>query len=358
MDYQADTTPLPPPRIHGRGVTPLGPVDADPSAPSPQGWRDRRRLPALPPLEPEDQEPREREPRGRLPRLPRRTKSKRGNGRKPRGRFRRALRITAIVSIIAVVGSLVTTLAYNWITPPRTAFMLEAGEPTVYQYVAIDHISRYTIASVIAHEDEELGTRAGAFSIDDFMARAQAFASGQPDPSGSTVPQQLVKNIFLWPSQDPLRKGIEAGLSEEFDFMLPKERIMELYLNYAQFGPKLFGICAASWYYFNAPPSQLTQYESEQLMGVLPDPDNVRRAAGGGLDISAAANPEAADLINGAANVWVPRQLAGMGGWQAAVKTIGIADTAADHPATESGPDGCSTMPQDVAKRLQSEGVG
>ena len=358
MDYQADTTPLPPPRLRGRGITPLGPVEAEPSAPSEQGWRDRRRMPALTPFEPEDDEPRERRRRGRLPRGPRPPKFKAGKAKKPRGRFRRALRLTAILAVIAIVGSLVTTIAYNWITPSRTAFMLEAGGPTVYQYVSIDHISRYTIASVIAHEDEQLGTRAGGFSIDDFMARAQAFTSGQPDPSGSTVPQQLVKNIFLWPSQDPLRKGIEAGLSEEFDFLMPKERIMELYLNYAQFGPKLFGICAASWYYFNAPPSQLTQYESEQLMGVLPDPDNVRRAPTGGLDISATANPEAVDLINGAANVWVPRQLDGMGGWQAAVKTIGITDTAADHAASESNSDGCSSMPQDVAKRLQSEGVG
>ncbi|MGT2462925.1 transglycosylase domain-containing protein [Sinomonas atrocyanea] len=354
MDHQADTTPLPSPRLHGRGVTPWGPVDGEPSAP-PQGWKDRRRLPTLTAPEQED---RERRLRGRLPRFPRPSNPKRGKDRKPRGRFRRALRLTAIVSVVAIVASLVTAIAYNWITPPRTAFMLEAGAPTVYQYASLDHISRYTVASVIAHEDEELGTRVGAFSMNDFTARAQAFASGQPDPSGSTVPQQLVKNIFLWPSQDPLRKGIEAGLSEEFDFLMPKTRIMELYLNYAQFGPKLFGICAASWYYFNTPPSQLTQYESEQLMGVLPDPDNVRRAPGGGLDISASANPEAVDLINGAANVWVPQQLAGMGGWQAAVKTIGITDTAADHAATEGNPDGCSRMPQDVAKRLQSEGVG
>lgn len=272
-----------------------------------------------------------------------------------RSRVRRGLKITAIVSVIAFAASILTTFAYIWITPPRTSYMLQAGEPIVYQYVSLDHISRYTVASVVAHEDEELGSRVGAFTSDEFAARAQAFLSGQQDPTGSTVPQQLVKNIFLWPSHDPFRKGIEAGLSTEFALIVPKQRILELYLNYAQFGPKLFGICAASWYYYGTPPAKLTEYESAQLMGVLPLPDRVKRAPRGGLDIGPTADPMAADLINGAANVWVPRQLAGMGGWQAAAATIGITDSAASHADTQNGPDGCSTMPQSVAERLSAE---
>jgi monofunctional biosynthetic peptidoglycan transglycosylase len=96
----------------------------------------------------------------------------------------------------------------------------------------------------------------------------------------------------------------------------------------------------------------MSQYQADQLMGVLPDPDRVRRAADGGLDLGPQADPQAADLINGAANVHVPRELAGMGGWQAAVATIGIHDTAATHAAGQSSSDGCSTMPQSVAQRL------
>ena len=322
------------PRIQGRRVVPLGPAETAPPSR----------------LDPATLDPARLDPTA----LP---DTRRGSGRPRRRRLRRALKFTAIGAVIAIAASVLTTLAYNWITPPRTSYMFQAGEPIVYQYVSMDHISRFTVASVIAHEDEELGTRVGAFSGDDFTARAQAFLSGQPDPSGSTVPQQLVKNIFLWPSHDPLRKAVEAGLSEEFDFMLPKKRIAELYLNYAQFGPKLFGICAASWYYYNTPPSKLTAYESAQLMGVLPLPDRVKRAPGGGPDIGPTADPLAADLINGAANVWLPRQLAGMGGWQAAVATIGITDSASDHATTEGAPDGCSTMPPSVAERLRSEGV-
>ncbi|WP_136610067.1 transglycosylase domain-containing protein [Sinomonas albida] len=120
--------------------------------------------------------------------------------------------------------------------------MFQAREPIVYQWVGMDHISRFVVAAALVHEDDRLGTRVGAFDWDAFWARAQAYSAGRPDPSGSTIPQQLVKNIFLWPNRDWVRNGIEAGLSQEVDFLVPKKRMMELYLNYAQLGPKLFGI--------------------------------------------------------------------------------------------------------------------
>jgi monofunctional biosynthetic peptidoglycan transglycosylase len=253
-----------------------------------------------------------------------------------------------VVQLLAVafIGSL------RWWAPPRTAFMLESGQPVAYQYVSLDHVSRYLVAAVIAHEDEQLGTRSGAFTLSQLSSRVGAYLSGRPDPSGSTLPQQLAKNIFLWPSQDPVRKAIEAALASEMSWTLPPQRLMELYVNYAQFGPGLYGACAASWYYFGEPPWSMTQYQADQLMGVLPDPDRVRRAAGGGFDLGPHADPQAVNLINGAANVHVPTELAGMGGWQAAVATIGIHDTAATHAESQSSYDGCSTMPQSVAQRL------
>jgi monofunctional biosynthetic peptidoglycan transglycosylase len=162
--------------------------------------------------------------------------------------------------------------ALTWWTPGTTAFMLEDGAPVTYQYVSLDHVSRYLIAAVIAHEDEQLGTRSGAFTFADFMARVSAYAQGKPDPSGSTIPQQLAKNVFLWPHQDPLRKAAEAILSTEMNAALSHQRTLELYVNYAQFGPHLYGVCAASWYYFGTAPWEMTQYQADQLMGVLPDP--------------------------------------------------------------------------------------
>lgn len=268
---------------------------------------------------------------------------------------RSTIRFLVRLTIILFVLSLIATVPLNWLTPLPTAFMSQAGPGVIQHDVSLDHISRYVIAAAIVHEDAQLGSRFGAFDPSAFFARAQAYVNGQPDPSGSTIPQQLVKNIYLWPTQDWVRKGIEAVLSEEVDFTVSKQRIMELYLNDAQFGPKLFGICAATWYYFNTPPWAVTPYQADQLMGVLPDPDNVRRAPGGGLDISASADKTAVDLINGSANVWVPQQMANMGGWQTAVATIGITDTASSHAATQNAANACSTMPQAVADRIKAE---
>jgi monofunctional biosynthetic peptidoglycan transglycosylase len=250
-----------------------------------------------------------------------------------------------LVVLQLVVVGFIGTLRF-W-TPSRTAYMLEDGGPVTYEHVSLDHVSRYLLAAVIAHEDEQLGTRSGAFTWGELGSRAWAFATGAPDPSGSTVPQQLAKNVFLWPHQDPLRKAVEAVLATEMSYELSDQRVLELYVNYAQFGPHLYGVCAASWYYFGEPPAAMTPYQAAQLMGVLPDPDRVRRAPGGGIDVGPTADPMAVELVNGAANVHVPRELAGMGGWQAAVATVGIHDTAAAHAG---GPgDSCSAMPAAVA---------
>ncbi len=274
-------------------------------------------------------------------------------GRRPKRKWRLKLLLVLIMPLVLV--QVVAFMFSMGVTPPRTAYMLEAGEPNVYQFVSIDHMSRRLLAATIAHEDEQLGTRSGAFDVGDFQARAQAYFQGKPDPSGSTIPQQLVKNIFLWDDQSALRKGIEAVLATQFSYTLSHQRTLELYLNYAQFGPHLYGVCAASWYYFGAPPWSLTDYQSAQLMGVLPLPDLVRRDPNGGIYLGSGVHPAVWNLVNGAANVWVPKQLVGLGGWQAAVATVGINDTAADHADRRGDGDACSTMPQSIHDRIQAE---
>jgi len=258
-----------------------------------------------------------------------------------------------------VVITELAAVSFIWFAPPRTAYMLQTGGPIAYQYVSLNHISRYVIAAAVAHEDQQLGTRVGAFSVDDFRDRAVAYLQGRDDPSGSTVPQQLVKNIFLWPDPNALRKGLEAGLATEFSLTLTPQRIMELYLNYAQFGPKLYGICAASWYYFDEPPWNMSEYQAAQLMGVLPLPTLVTRAAGGGIYLGPGVHPKVWDYVNGAANVWVPKQIEGLGGWKADVATIGIGDTASDHAAERGAatPDGCSSYPKSVLDLLRQHGI-
>jgi monofunctional biosynthetic peptidoglycan transglycosylase len=257
-----------------------------------------------------------------------------------------------IVALVIITEA--AAVSFIWITPPRTSYMLQEGEPVAYQFVSIDHMSRYVLAATIAHEDQQLGTREGAFNLDDFNARVMAFLEGRKDPSGSTIPQQLAKNIYLWPDQNAFRKALEAGLAAEFSLTLSPKRILELYLNYAQFGPNLYGICAATWYYFGHAPFEMTPYEAAQLIGVLPFPNRVQRLKDGGIYLNREVDSLVWKNVKEAANVRVPRQLEGLGGWEAAVATIGITDQAADHSAKRNNPDACSTMPEGVRVKLAS----
>jgi len=81
-----------------------------------------------------------------------------------------------------------------------------------------------------------------------------------------------VKNLFLWPSRSFVRKGIEAWLALWMELIVPKKRILELYINFAQLGKSIFGIGAASEYYFNIPASQLNPKQSALIAAVLPTP--------------------------------------------------------------------------------------
>lgn len=257
-----------------------------------------------------------------------------------------------IVTLVIITEA--AAVSFIWLTPPRTSYMLQAGDPVAYQFVSIDHMSRYVLAAAIAQEDQQLGTREGAFDLDDFNARVMAFLKGGKDPSGSTIPKPLAKNIYLWPDQNAFRKALEAGLAAELSLTLSPKRILELYLNYAQFGSNLYGICTATWYYFGHAPFEMTPYEAAQLIGVLPSPNRVQRLKDGGIYLNRELDSLVWKYLKEAAIVRVPRRMEGLGGWEAAVATIGITDQASDHRARRNNPDACSTMPESARAMLAS----
>ena len=88
----------------------------------------------------------------------------------------------------------------------------------------------------------------------------------------STISQQTVKNLYLWRGRSFLRKGFEAWLTVVAEISLPKRRILEIYLNIAEFGPGIYGVGAASRHYFGKPPSRLSDAEAALLAAVLPNP--------------------------------------------------------------------------------------
>lgn len=275
-----------------------------------------------------------------------------------RRRFHRARSVLYRVLLVAAVlfaAQALVVVSLRWWSPPHTSFMLWHERDTLaHQWVSLDHVSRHMVAAVLMHEDPEFGTRQGAFDIDDFRARAERYRAGEQDEGGSTIQQQLAKNLFLWPHRSAARKGVEAVLALELNFALSKRRMMELYLNYAQFGTDLFGVCAATWYYFDTPPWAMTPDQGRLLVALLPAPEEAARAVGGGLDLGPTASALTRKHADRAFS-WVHGGLAWVGGWAAAVATIGVHDAANDHSASRGNTDACSTMPTAVAERLAVE---
>ena len=138
-----------------------------------------------------------------------------------------------------------------------------------YQWVPIKGISKELQIAVIASEDQLFPVHYGfdLKMINDAM-------EGHPSKrrGASTISQQVVKNLYLWSGHSYIRKGIEAWLTLFIEILWSKERILEVYLNVAEFGRGIYGAHSASKRLFNKRASQLTRYEAALLTAVLPNP--------------------------------------------------------------------------------------
>lgn len=144
------------------------------------------------------------------------------------------------------------------------------------KWVPLGRISRYAVQAVVISEDGKFWRHNGF----DFDAMQKAFEkniqAGRWKFGGSTISQQLVKNLFLSPSKNPVRKIREAILTWRIERNLSKRRILELYLNVVEWGDGIFGIEAASRRYYGKPSSELTPMEAATLVAVLPNPTRYR----------------------------------------------------------------------------------
>ncbi len=104
-------------------------------------------------------------------------------------------------------------------------WLLEGGPEHLHDYVDLRYVSRYMIAATLAHEDAELPARFTGVNRDQRLSRARAYLAGAPDPYGSSIPEQLSKNLLLYPSQDPVRKTVDAILAEQLVHTISKKSI-------------------------------------------------------------------------------------------------------------------------------------
>ncbi len=193
--------------------------------------------------------------------------------------FRRAGRWLLRAAVGLVVATIAVVASLRWVDPPVTAFMLQQSGPE-RRYVWTDRpgISDSAALAVVAAEDQRFLSHHGVDLVAIDKALDDAEAGGRMR-GASTLTQQLAKNLFLWPGRSFVRKGAEAALSVTLDALLPKERILELYLNIVEFGPGLYGVEAASWRYFGKPARHLNDADAALLAAVLPNPRRLHAAA-------------------------------------------------------------------------------
>jgi len=169
---------------------------------------------------------------------------------------------------------LLSIVAFRFVNPPITPVMLVEklkGNTLRRDWVPLEDMSRQLPLAVIASED-------GGFCLHwgvDWGAVRDAVKEGGGLGGlrgASTIPMQTAKNLYLWNGRSYVRKALEAPLAYVMSLLWPKQRMMEVYLNVAQFGPGIFGAEAASRYYFQKSASGLTRHEAVLLAAALPNP--------------------------------------------------------------------------------------
>jgi len=140
-----------------------------------------------------------------------------------------------------------------------------------YEWLDLDEISSSVPIAVIAAEDQKFPVHSG-FDLGSIRAAIDDRRDGDRLRGASTISQQVAKNLFLWPGRSFLRKGIEAYFTLLIELTWPKQRILEVYVNVAEFGPGIYGATAASRRFFRKPASSLTDAEAALLAAVLPNP--------------------------------------------------------------------------------------
>ena len=190
--------------------------------------------------------------------------------------IRRALLLFLFVLCILVALPLVLVPLYAipGVRPLSTLMIADhfTFRPFQREWVGIDEIAPVLVRSVMMSEDGRFCAHGGV----DWGALNQvveaAVADGEAGRGASTIPMQTVKNLFLWNGRSFVRKGLELPLALYADALWSKRRTMEIYLNIAEWGPGIYGVGAASRFYFNRPAKSLTARQAALLAVTLPAP--------------------------------------------------------------------------------------
>ena len=190
-----------------------------------------------------------------------------------------------------VACSVILVALLRWVNPQTSSFMMQRsatawwqGEENFelyYRWTDSEAMSAHIKMAAIASEDQAFANHWG-IDFSSINKALEEYKRGEDLRGASTITQQTAKNLFLWPGQSYLRKGIEAYLALLIELLWPKERILEVYLNIAEFGDGFYGVQAASAHYFGTTPNQLSKAQSALMVTALPAPKryNLARPSG------------------------------------------------------------------------------
>ena len=184
--------------------------------------------------------------------------------------------------------SLVAVILLRFVPPVYSAFMVERyckglfvsrGQTAIeYHWADWEDISSQMALAAVAAEDQKFPQHFG-FDFESIAQALEEIEEGVRFRGASTISQQVAKNLFLWKGKSFIRKGLEAYLTVLLELLWPKRRILEVYLNVAEFGDGIYGVEAAAKKFFGKPPLELTKKESALLAAVLPNPIRFKVAA-------------------------------------------------------------------------------
>lgn len=221
-----------------------------------------------------------------------------------RGMWRLFFRLT----LIFIGVSLLLVLALRFVDPPTSAFMLSraldarlAGDKVFrlrQSWQDIENMSKSLPVAVIAAEDQRFPDHHGFDLVE--IRKAIDAKRGKPARGASTISQQVAKNLFLWSGRSYVRKGLEVWFTGLIELTWPKRRIIEVYLNIAEFGDGVYGAEAAAQKYFGVSAQRISSAQAARMAAVLPNPKKML-----------VAKPSAYVLQR---QRWIERQMRQLGG--------------------------------------------
>ena len=202
--------------------------------------------------------------------------------------FRRlALGIFGIL-LFCIVASVIAVALLRWVNPPYSAFMAQtqlsawAKHDRTYvfrhRWVDLNQISPNLPLAVVASEDQKFPEHWG-FDVEAIEKAYEMNQHSHRVHGASTISQQVAKNLFLWSGRSYFRKGLEAYFTLLIEACWPKRRILEIYLNIAEFGYGVYGAEAAAQRFFHVPAAKLSRSDAAVLAAVLPNPERLIAAA-------------------------------------------------------------------------------